>query len=759
MLEMPVGRRLLVRGKVQGVGFRPYVFRLARAHGLAGTVSNVKGGVAITVEGSVASVTAFIDALRPGAPSVARIDEMLVETVAPNGAEAFVIGGSADSGEPTTQLPPDLPVCEECLGELRDQTNRRYRYPYITCTACGPRFSLCTGFPYDRCRTTMHDWRMCDECSREFGDPADRRFHAQPIACARCGPQYRLAVAGRTVAVGADAFTECARLVRDGRIVAVKGVGGYHLACDAANAASIASLRARKHRDAKPFALMARDLDTASRVVHLSPAHAALLTSIERPIVLAPPAVALPGVAPHQARLGLMLPYTPAHHLLFDAGAPPVLVMTSGNRSGEPMVFGDDDAVERLEGIADALLIGERRIARRVDDSVVTTAAAGTIVLRRARGYAPHVVARLPACDGPILALGADLKNAVTLVVDGKAIVSQHIGDLDQFDAFVAFEETIRDLLDTYEVDRDRLVVVHDGHPEYRSTQYAATLGARRLAVQHHRSHLASVLAERDALDTRVVGVVFDGAGFGDDGTIWGGEIFTGSVDTGFERVAHSRPAVLPGGDASARFPVQAAAGFLSALPGIPSLVDPPFSFPARYDQARRLVDAKVRAFATTSIGRLFDVVAALLGFNGAISFEGEAAMWLEALASSTADVAPIPLPFRQRALDFEPALRAVIDLRMKGSDAAAIARGFHVALARAAGEAVQELRHGHRVDAVVASGGVFQNVLLLDAFHACVDGLGLPLWVNHDVPPGDGGVSLGQAAIASTMLRRQRHC
>jgi hydrogenase maturation protein HypF len=450
-----------------------------------------------------------------------------------------------------------------------------------------------------------------------------------------------------------------------------------------------------------------------------------------------------------------MLPYTPLQHLLYAAGAPDVLVMTSANRSSEPIAYQDDDAIDRLLGIADAILIGDRPIARRVDDSVVQDGPCGPVIVRRSRGYAPGAVAQLPI-DRPLLAVGADLKNTVTLVVDGTAFVSQHLGDLEHYAAAAAFDQTIRDLLEMYGVREHDLVVAHDGHPEYRSTARAVELGANRVSVQHHKAHIASVLAERAALTTRVLGVAFDGTGYGDDGTIWGGELFAGSVSEGFLRVGHLREAMLPGGDAAARLPVQAAAGFAAALERVPDLSAPPFGFPSQYVSARRMIDAGIRVFRTTSVGRLFDTAAALLGFIRPVTFEGQAAIWLEHIARlGTTDWS---LPFRYEhetcELDYRDALTTMIDARRRGTDPCEIARAFHRGLADSLTEAAGDLADRHQAEAVVLSGGVFQNVLLLTDVRKRLARSARPVWMNHEVPPNDGGISLGQAAIAALAIQ-----
>jgi hydrogenase maturation protein HypF len=731
------------------VGFRPFVCRLARAHGITGWVLNAEGGVEIHAEGEPDALEAFAGALRSQAPPAARITGFMAEAAAAEGYTEFVIRESEKRDRPTVRVSPDLAVCESCLRELFDPADRRFHYPYINCTDCGPRYTIILGLPYDRPLTTMRAWPMCPDCAREYHDPADRRFHAQPVACPRCGPGYFFEAGGRVVARGQAAIVEAVRRLRRGEVVAVKGIGGYHLACDARNPRAVWALRARKFRKEKPFALMVRELAVARTLVELAPPAEGLLTSVARPIVLAPARVELAGVAPENLDLGVMLAYTPLHHLLFAAGAPEVLVMTSANRSEEPIAYEDDDARARLSGIADGFLIGERPIARRVDDSVVRVGPFGPVILRRARGYAPAAVAELPT-DRPILAVGADLKNTVTLVVNGQAFVSQHIGDLDHYAAFKAFQETISDLCRMYEVPPERLLVVHDRHPEYASTGFASSLPGEHLAVQHHRAHIASVLAERGAFELPVVGFAFDGTGYGDDGTVWGGEVFVGSLRAGLRRRAHLLPAVLPGGDAAARFPVQAAAGFLLQLDGLPDLFGPPFRFPAEFRLAGQLARKGVRTFITTSVGRLFDAVAALLGFTRRLTFEGQAAVWLEHLARRSPPVPPYPFPFTGQVLDFRPALAAVVADRRRGRPEAEIARAFHAGLAAAVAATARALAAETGARHVVLSGGVFQNVLLLELIRAGLEGSGLEVWTNRDVPPNDGGVSLGQAALAA---------
>jgi hydrogenase maturation protein HypF len=726
---------------VQGVGFRPFAYRLAQRYALGGWVLNGEAGVEIHVEGDEGSIAAFEHALRAEAPPAAQIVALESVDATPGGFGTFGIRESATRGRPTVRIAPDIATCDACLRELFDPADRRYRYPYINCTDCGPRYSIVRSLPYDRPATTMAAWEMCAACRAEYDDPGDRRFHAQPIACHACGPAYVYERVGERLR-GDAAIVAAAQALAAGAILAVKGIGGYHLACDARDARAVAALRERKFRKERPFAVMARDLAVADTLVALERDARALLASSARPILLAQAREALTHVAPENHELGVMLPYAPLHALLFASGAPPALVLTSANRSSEPIAFEDEDARAGMAGIADGFLIGERAIARRVDDSIARVQSGAPAILRRSRGFAPQAIARVP-CSEPILALGGDLKNAVALVVDGAVAASQHVGDLAHVAARDACAVTVRDLCATYAIDPAECLVVHDAHPGYASTALAADLSTRTLAVQHHRAHVAAVVAEREAWTTEVLGIAADGTGYGDDGTVWGGECFTGSVAGGFTRIAHLRAAKLPGGDAAARVPVQAAAGFLFELDGLPDLAAAPFDFPPRYRFAREIARRDVRTFATTSLGRLFDVVAALCGFTRETTFEGQAAMWLEHQARRAAGAESYPFPLIDGELDYRPLLRAVIDERRAGREPAAIARAFHVAVTGALC-ALGTLRPDLPV---AASGGVFQNRLLCELL---TERLGDRLWLPARVPPNDGGLCVGQAALAA---------
>jgi hydrogenase maturation protein HypF len=751
--EQRVARRVSIRGVIQGVGFRPFVYRAAARHRVAGWVLNGFAGVEVHAEAAPADLAAFLDELRCEPPPAALVSHFTVSEVPLEGIADFQIRASRGDGVPTVRISPDLAICAECARELCDPADRRYGYPYINCTNCGPRYSIVRRLPYDRANTTLAEWPLCGPCSEEYANPLDRRYHAQPTACHDCGPGFYLLHGDECVRGSELAIRRAAELLAGGAIVAVKGIGGYHLACDARNRSAVEAMRTRKFRKEKPFALLARTLEEAEQLVELGPAHRRLMLQTARPIVLAPARAELPGVAPQNACLGIMLPSAPLHHLLFRYGAPSSLVMTSANRSSEPIAYRDADALERLSGIADAFLIGERPISRRVDDSVVAVRAERPLMIRRSRGYAPAAVCRLPT-KRPILALGADLKNAVALVVGGEAFVSQHIGDLEDCETEAALEETVRDLLSMYKIDPRELTIVHDLHPEFKSTRLAGRLpAARRMAVQHHHAHIASVLAEHDLLGERVAGVALDGTGYGSDGTIWGGEFFVGSVATGLERSAALRSVAMPGGDAAARFPVQAAAGFLADLADrtdLTALSRAPFCFPRRFQDSLAMIARQVRCFPSSSVGRLFDTVAALLGFTRATTFEGQAAIWLENLARPC-----VPQPaYAFDDLDPRGLLLAMIEDRLAGRPGGEIAAAFHAALAAAIVNQVGTLCGRHQLRLVAVSGGVFQNELLWGLLRERMEALPqIRLITNSSVPVGDGGIALGQAAFAALQL------
>jgi hydrogenase maturation protein HypF len=765
--------RIAVRGVVQGVGFRPFVARLAHKLAVRGWVRNGADGVRIHAEGTPDALRALLEGLPRDAPPGAVIASIEAAPAEVAGHGAFEIAPSDGAGPPTTRISPDLCVCEACARELRDPADPRFGYPYINCTHCGPRYSIILNLPYDRVATTMRGWAMCPACANAYGDPGDRRFHAQPVACPDCGPGYRLItdprepgarsttkITGHESRHGVPGYPvpgnpvpEAAAMLRGGKILAIKGLGGYHLACDAWNERAVAALRERKFRKEKPFALLVRTIEEARELAELSPEHERLLVSTARPIVLVPARQPPPGVAPGNDQLGLMLPSTPLHLILFDAEAPSPLVMTSANRSSEPIAYEDEDAFDRLAGIADAFLVGERPIARRVEDSVVAVRRVGGVerpfMIRRSRGYAPLPVATLET-DRPIVALGADLKNSVALVVRGEVFVSQHIGDLGGVETDRAFAETIDDLLRMYAVDRRELLVVHDLHPEYASTRAAPGVGGGAVcAVQHHRAHIASVLAEHGLYDDRVVGVALDGTGFGDDGAIWGGEFFVGSIRAGIDRVDSLAPVRMPGGDGAARFPPQALAAYLHDDRAVRTLSAPPFGMPRRYADAARLVLRGVRCFETTSAGRLFDAAAAVCGFVRPISFEGQAAIWLENRARRGVGTG------ETEGASLEPGalLSRLVGRRRVGMSIEDSALWFHHALGGAIAGRTLDLARAHDCASAALSGGVWQNEVLLGVVTGRLESAGVRVLLNIAVPANDGGVCLGQVALASAMV------
>jgi hydrogenase maturation protein HypF len=752
-------RRLAVRvdGVVQGVGFRPFVHRLAGELGLAGFVRNDARGVVTEVEGEAGAVAAFVDRLAVEAPPLACVDAVHARDVALAGATGFVIAASG-GGRPDALVTPDGATCEACLAELFDPAHRRFRYPFLSCTDCGPRFTIVRGVPYDRPRTTMVGFAMCARCRAEYEDPADRRFHAQPNACPACGPQARLVdAAGRDVAVpGArDAVHAAALALTRGRIVAVKGIGGYHLACRADDEGAVAALRARKRREEKPFALLAPDLGAARALVRLTGADERALTSVQRPIVLArrrAGAAVAAAVAPRSAELGVMLPYAPLHHLLAaDAGV--ALVLTSGNVSDEPIAFRDDDALERLAPIADAFLVHDRPIHTRTDDSVVRVVRGRTVALRRSRGYVPAGLALPVAAARPVLACGAELKSTFCLARGARAWLSHHVGDLTNPETLRSFEEGVAHLGRLFAVAPE--VVAHDLHPQYLSTAFAEALeGVELVGVQHHHAHLAACLAEHGE-EGPAVGAIFDGTGHGTDGTAWGGELLVGGLG-GFERAGRLWPVRLPGGDRAACEPWRMACAWLQEALGREPVI--PLALAGRVEERRwRAVAALARgglaAPVTTSAGRLFDAVAALCGGPLRVAYEGQAAIELEALADP-AERGAYELPLAELAgglvLDARPTVLAAARDLAAGAAPGVVSARFHRGLAAATARACQAVAGGRGLGTVVLSGGVFQNRLLLEATAAELERAGLRVLLPERVPANDGGISFGQAAIAA---------
>jgi hydrogenase maturation protein HypF len=707
-------RRFRVTGIVQGVGFRPFVFGLAHRHGLAGFVLNDGTGVLIEAEGEPAALDAFAAGLRANAPALARVDSVETETLPAAGGHSFRIEASTPAGR-SALIPPDVATCDECLRELFDPGDRRYRYPFVNCTQCGPRFTIVRAVPYDRPNTTMAGFPLCDECRREYEDPADRRFHAEPVCCPACGPRLSLPL------------ERAVELLREGAIVAVKGLGGWHLACDASGEEAVARLRARKLREDKPFALMT---DRPDLVADVGPGEWELLRSRRRPVVLVHRRADAPvagQVAPGNPWLGVMLPYTPLHHLLLgDFGG--ALVMTSGNRSDEPIAFDDDEARERLAGIADAFLGHDRPIHRRCEDSVVRAA----FPVRRSRGYAPEALALPVAAAGPILAVGAELKSTFCVVRGGQAFLSPHLGDLDGELAYTAFRADIGLYLAMLGVGAE--TIAHDLHPDYLATKWALDQDARLVGVQHHHAHAAACLAEHGETG-EVLALVFDGTGFGTDGTLWGGELLRCDLG-GFERLAHLEPVPLPGGEAAIREPWRMAAAHLERA-GRPV----PFE---RWPVVRESL--RVNAPLSSGMGRLFDAVAALLGLRESVTYEGQAAIELELLAGHV-DASPYPWRFGDGA----SLVAAVHDDLHAGRPRVEIAAAFHEAVAAGSAAACAEAAGA---DTVVLSGGTFQNLRLAATTRRLLEELGFRVLTHRLVPPNDGGISYGQAAVAAASSR-----
>lgn len=713
-----VRHRLRVRGLVQGVGFRPFVSRLAAAAQLDGHVHNDGDGVHIEVQGSPGALAAFARALVEQAPPAARVDGVATEVLAPRSGRGFAIRPSPAGGPRTALVSPDLPTCADCLAELRDPADRRHRHPFITCTACGPRFTIVTAVPYDRARTTMAGFAMCADCRREYEDPADRRFHAEPIACPACGPRLDLPL---------DAATGT---LRDGGILAVKGIGGWHLACRADDEAAVARLRARKHREAKPLAVMSADAHTLGVIDGVEDA---LLHGPAAPIVLVrrrPGASLAPSVAGPSPWIGLLVPYTPVHHLLCgDLGVP--LVMTSGNRGEEPIAVGDEEARTRLAGIADAFLGHDRPIHRRCEDSVVRAG----FPVRRSRGYAP-VALRLPVrAPEPIVAAGGDLKSAFCVVRGAEAFASPHLGDLHTPAAVAAFASDLELYLDMLGV--RPAAVACDLHPDYRSTRWAREQGLPVVAVQHHHAHAAACLAEHGETGPALA-IVLDGTGWGTDGTVWGGEVLRCDLRA-FARVAHLEAVPMPGGEAAVREPWRMAGAYLERA-GRPV----PWE---RWALVRQSL--AVNGPRSSGTGRLFDAVAALLGVRETVTYEAQAAIELEALAGDTA-AAPYPCARRDGVIAGADLVAAAHDDLAAGRDRREIAAAFHEGVAAAFADAC--MAAGDETT-IALSGGSFQNLRLLAATRRRLEAAGRRVLVPIRVPPGDGGLAVGQAAVAAARL------
>ena len=751
-------RQIHVEGIVQGVGFRPFVYAIATENGLGGFVLNDSAGVVIELEGDRQALDRFLIELREQAPPHALIEKVVCDAIPARGEESFTIAPSRDEDERGAIIPPDRAVCDECLSELFDRSNRRHRYPFINCTNCGPRFTIMRKVPYDREHTSMVAFPMCLECEREYHDSTSRRFHAQANACWRCGPEVRLVRPDGSELNEVDPISAAARLLRSGAIVALKGLGGYHLACNALDEDTVANLRRRKKREAKPFALMAGDIQTIERFCFVEEGEKSLLRAPERPIVLLRQrdgdSIAH-DVAPGQKYLGWMLPYTPLHYLLIEDSRLP-LVMTSGNLSEEPIAHEDSDALQRLSGIADYFLVNNREIQTRCDDSVMRQFDNREMMLRRSRGYAPRPITLSRRFAQDTLACGAHLKNTFCLGKGYHAFLSHHIGDLETYDTLQSFVAAIEQFKAFFDVQPS--LIAHDLHPDYLSTKYAAGLdGVNKIAVQHHHAHIVSCMAEH-GLDGPVIGVAFDGLGYGADGTIWGGEFLIVDL-TGYTRKAHLRYVSLAGGNSAIREPWRSALSYVKdSLGKNPLALELPgweTMSPSKVALVERLLHLNLNTFRTSSCGRLFDAVASILGLCHEANFEGQAAMALEAAAlEGIEDDYPFDIEENEPwQIDLRPAIASLVREVLAGSETAVIAAKFHNTLVSVITKVCLRLRKTEGLNRICLSGGTFQNMYLLQRVVLWLRQRGFQVFVNSKVPPNDGGISLGQAVIANAVV------
>ncbi|KXX61220.1 carbamoyltransferase HypF [Rhodococcus sp. LB1] len=760
--------RITVHGVVQGVGFRPFVARLADDLGLHGHCGNDDVSVFIEIEGKSASVSEFVRRLRTDAPPMAVIVDATTQPVPVRGDESFRIIDSRHVPGARTLVSPDVATCADCLRELADPHDRRFRHPFVNCTNCGPRFTVITDLPYDRPNTTMAEFPLCAKCLAEYRDPADRRFHAQPVCCPDCGPHVFAEVDGHRIDGDDAVLTAAQGALRDGRIVAVKGLGGFHLVCDAADPTAVETLRARKHRPDKPFAVMTADLSAAAELCEISEPESALLRHAARPILLLhkkSTASVADGIAPGIDDLGVMLPYTPLHHLLFtrtpgsDVDPPRVLVMTSGNLSGEPLCFDNDDARTRLTDIADVFLMHDRRIAVPCEDSVLAVEAGAVLPIRRSRGFAPLPVV-LPAHGPEILAVGAEIKNTFCLTRQDYAFCSAHLGDMGSLESQRAFETSVRQLTHLHGITPE--AVVADRHPGYSThhwaRRYSDRTGVPLLTVQHHHAHVASLMAEHGLVGTTVLGVAFDGTGYGCDTTVWGGELLLvgpNILDT--RRVGHIQPFSLPGGDAAVRNPVRVALALLhecgiTDVGGLPCVEAIPTSERAAVESQ---LQSGLGCVRTTSAGRLFDGVASLLGVRHRVTYEAQAAIELEALARTALHPAPLAMDVENDQLRLPLLVSGLVAGLRDGTPPAALALGFHHALAAATAGLVDRAVTATGASTIGLTGGVFQNRLFLALVRAHWESSGYRVLTHHRVPPNDGGLSLGQAVIGAAATMR----
>ncbi len=758
---MEVRKAIEVAGVVQGVGFRPYVYRLARELHLGGLISNTASGVAIEVEGPTTAVESFLHRLPRELPPLARITSLAVRDLACDHDAGFRILPSRLGEESRALISPDVAVCDDCLRELFDPADRRYRYPFINCTNCGPRFTIVREIPYDRPRTSMAVFPMCVSCQSEYDDPGNRRFHAQPNACWDCGPRVELWDAQGERIETTEPIVEAVARLASGAVVAVKGLGGFHLAADATNAAAVETLRERKRRVGKPFAVMVRDLSSLEQFCAVDHFARGLLLGPERPIVLLreeQPNPIAEAVAPDLHELGVFLPYTPLHHLLFAEGKFLALVMTSGNLSEEPIAIDNQEAIERLSGLADFFLVHNRDILRRADDSVVRASGGRVRQLRRSRGYVPVPVflnAELPC----VLAVGGELKNTICLTKGRHAFLSQHIGDLENLESHRFLAEVVEHLERVLEIEPQ--VIAHDLHPDYFSTRWAlAQPDIERVRVQHHHAHVASCMAENH-LEGKVIGIALDGTGYGTDGNVWGGEVLLADYQS-FQRAAHFSYVRMPGGAAAIHEPWRMAVSYLFQHFG-EDFWSLPIDFVKQLDRRRtetllKMVERGVNSPLTSSCGRLFDAVAALAGIREQVTYEAQAAVELEAAIAPASDDSAYRLELAPDGagwlVDTKPMFEALVADLARGESAGLISRRFHNGLIEAFLRLAKLLRGQTRLERVCLSGGTFQNVYLQEGLVARLAAAGFEVFTHSEVPAGDGGLSLGQALVAAHGVR-----
>jgi hydrogenase maturation protein HypF len=762
-------KQIQVRGIVQSVGFRPFVYGLAQTHGLHGRVCNNELGVLLDLEGPSESIDRFVGDLRARPPSLAQIEAIdCIDAAEPAFFSDFQILRTVALGQKLIPVSADVAPCSDCLRELFDPANRRFRYPFINCTNCGPRFTIIEDVPYDRANTTMRDFEMCRDCRAEYENPRDRRFHAEPTACATCGPNLSLfkAQSAEPIATAEAALAETVALLRAGKIIAIKGIGGFHLACDAINDKTVRNLRQRKYREEKPFALMASSVEMAREYCHVSAAEQELLLSVERPIVLLPrrkSGAIAEAIAPRISSLGFMLPYSPLHHLLFETLDRP-LVMTSANISDEPICYRDDDAHQRLQTIADYFLIHNRRIHMRTDDSVLRVVSspdspsAGPVMIRRSRGYAPAPVKTAFKFQTQILACGAELKSTFCLAHDNYAFISPHIGDLENLETLRSFTEGIAHFKQLFYLTPE--VVAYDLHPEYLSTKYALALDdiESKIAVQHHHAHVASCMADNQ-IEGEVIGIAMDGLGFGTDRRLWGGEFLIADFRE-MERFAHLNYIPMPGGASAIREPWRMAAVYLQETFGDQFLdLDLPFVRDLdtqKWKAMRKMASNGTNSPQTSSMGRLFDAVASLLRLRDVTNYEGQAAIELEQIAAEVSENGyQFEIAENGKVIRAETIIRSVVEDLIEEVPPSIVSARFHAAVANLILTMVQLIRDRYKLNRVVMSGGVFQNLCLLNSSRQKLSGAGFEVFTHNRVPTNDGGICLGQAAVANAQLPR----